>query len=237
MATTTPSPARLSIDHIAMHAMCEAKAYIMYVLKTASERAKAADMGRAVARELVLESLPTGVFPPDEKIRLVIRRAFREININEKERYLMRLQGVLISLGRVMVESDLKIIGGALPVSWSYDGVIVDGVCDGIVLDQRRGYKHPLVVDLSLTRYAAQYNPILYTCDVVSSHFNPTTATVSPCVVTYRSRWFYSHTYYHPPLYASIAERAAAIIKEFSPFRFGWWCAGCEFNGTCYTLL
>jgi len=228
---------RVSIDEIMTSCVCEAKSYLIHQLKQVPGRAQATSMTLSAARELVIEGLPTGRFPGRSKIEQVLRRALKNIDYEDKDKHFEKLLDLLESIGNVMALFELKIIGGAIPVEIAYDGIIVTGVCDGVVEDTKRGYRHPLVIDMSLTRYEPQYNPILYRCDVVSSFYNAERAGVSPCVVTHKTRWFYQHTYYHPYLYTSISERAKMLLDNYSPFRFGWWCSGCEFRGSCFKLI
>lgn len=227
---------RIKIEHIMTHAVCEAKAFLYYEKNAPSEKMRAQEMTKAALRELLLLSVRSGVFPKRKEIERVIHNALDGIITNREGNHIEKIIDMAESIGNVFTENELTIIGGPLPIEVSYEGIIIQAVCDGFVVDGRRGYQYPVIVDISLTRYEPNYNPLLYHADVLSSFYNAKLRTTDICVVGFRKRWHYRHGLYHGPVYASIVERAEAILSGYSPFRFGWWCAGCEYRGICFKL-
>jgi hypothetical protein len=230
---------RIPIDRITDHAICEAKCYLNMILPQKPHRLQARERLRLILNELTLRSLDRQDLGGEKRINEVVAKAYSDLDYEKKAKDMEATSLMFQNMSNMMEEYDLTINGSVMPIEIAYGGHIVTSVIDCVVDDKKRGYRYPVVVDFSQTKYDPQYNPVIYRCQPVADYFNLDGSNTQVCVLSISAakRWFFEYKKYGDLLRLSISERIAGILEERFPLRIGWWCAGCDYRGICMKLV
>jgi len=230
---------KVPIEQIIDHAICEAKCYLNMTLPQKPQRLQARDRLRLILNELTLRSLDKKDLGGEKRIAEVVAKAYADLEYEKKEKDMEATALMFQNMSNMMEEYDLVLNGSVVPIEVAVNGHIVTSVIDCVVDDKKRGYRYPVIVDFSHTRYDPQYNPVIYRCQPAADYFNIAGTNTQVCVLSISSakRWFFDHKKYGDLIRLSIKERIDGIVDERFPIRVGWWCSGCDYRGICMKLV
>ena len=227
-----------SIDQIMTHIICKARGYLQEHTPVKPPRVIVQERRRKALTDVLVASLDSSSLS-DQAIARAATHLVAGLEYPEKDTDRDAFVRILTNLSYMLENGDFVITGARKAFDYAIDGMIMKSQVDMMVKNTTTGYIHPAIVDFSSTKYEPYYNPIVYQAQTIVEYLELTGTNTQVLVFTPASdkQWIYEHRKYGAMVHASLREALHERRQEFNGARFGWWCAGCPYRGTCHTLL
>ena len=226
---------KVHVNDLIDYVICPAKMEIGRVTEKASSRVTARKRMKLGINDFLLYLMIRKENWSDN----ITTSVFSDLEYDGIESDIKKYKESLDNLALLIDDTELSLKGCMSEVEVSYGGIILNGSFDLTAESIKTGYRHPVIIDLSNTKYEPFYNPIMYRAQLVSDHFELEGTNTKVIVLGAASgkKWEYDHRKYGELLRSSIKETLVMIDNNLYPARFGWWCAGCDYRGICHNYV